>query len=237
MKYIGSKNRIAKDILPIILDGKSDNQYFVDLFAGGMNVTDKVQGLRIANDQNKYVIALFNAITAGWVPPERVSTEEYKEVKSHKNRFPDHVVGWVGFCCSYSGKWFDGYAGITNTKQGVRDYQKEAHSNLMAQKDKLKGVRFYNLDYSEVPIPEKSIVYLDPPYSNTLGYSCGKFDSEKLFSYARRLRQEGHTVFLSEYEAPSDFTCVKEISVKSSLSANGRYGASKLSTEKLFTLL
>lgn len=34
MKYMGSKRRIAKYILPIMLDDIGDN-YFVDLFTGG----------------------------------------------------------------------------------------------------------------------------------------------------------------------------------------------------------
>jgi len=50
MKYMGSKNRITKDILPIILNNRKENQYFVDLFVGGANLIDKVDGLRIGCD-------------------------------------------------------------------------------------------------------------------------------------------------------------------------------------------
>lgn len=35
MKYIGSKNRIAYDILPIMLDGMKPGDTFVDAFCGG----------------------------------------------------------------------------------------------------------------------------------------------------------------------------------------------------------
>ncbi|WP_262499660.1 hypothetical protein [Prevotella amnii] len=40
MKYLGSKRRIAKDILPIILDGMREGDYFIDAFCGGCNLLD-----------------------------------------------------------------------------------------------------------------------------------------------------------------------------------------------------
>lgn len=67
MKYMGSKNRISKDILPIILkDRISEEQYYVEPFCGGCNLIDKVKGNRIASDNNSYLIALYQAIKDGW---------------------------------------------------------------------------------------------------------------------------------------------------------------------------
>lgn len=43
-------------------------------------------------------------------------------------------------------------------------------------------------------------------------------------------------MFVSEYEAPGDFTCVWEKPVSSSLRANGSIKGRKLSVERLFTL-
>ena len=54
---MGSKNRIDKEILPIILDNRRD-ETFVDVFCGGCNIIDKVSGNRIANDKNRYLIAM-----------------------------------------------------------------------------------------------------------------------------------------------------------------------------------
>lgn len=50
MRYLGSKARIAKEILPIILADRKEGQYFVEPFCGGCNVTASVPGNRIAND-------------------------------------------------------------------------------------------------------------------------------------------------------------------------------------------
>ena len=56
MKYMGGKNRIAKDILPIILKDRKENQFYVEPFAGGCNVIDKVEGRRLANDKSEYLM-------------------------------------------------------------------------------------------------------------------------------------------------------------------------------------
>lgn len=53
MRYMGSKARIAKEILPLILADRKEGQYFVEPFCGGCNVTDKVSGNRIANDSKR----------------------------------------------------------------------------------------------------------------------------------------------------------------------------------------
>ncbi len=38
MKYMGSKNRIAKQILPIILKNRTKEQYYIEPFVGGANL-------------------------------------------------------------------------------------------------------------------------------------------------------------------------------------------------------
>lgn len=106
---MGSKAKIAKDILPIILDGRKEGQWYVEPFVGGCNMIDKVDGLRIGADNNKYLIAMWKAIQDGWIP-EKIDAEYYKCVKNNKKNYPDHIVGWVGIACSYSGKWFAGFA-------------------------------------------------------------------------------------------------------------------------------
>ena len=42
MKYMGSKNRIAKEILPIILEHKNNVRFYIEPFVGGANVIDKI---------------------------------------------------------------------------------------------------------------------------------------------------------------------------------------------------
>ena len=58
MKYMGSKNRIAKDILPIILKDRTPKQWYIEPFCGGLGTLDKVTSNRIASDKNKYIIEM-----------------------------------------------------------------------------------------------------------------------------------------------------------------------------------
>lgn len=55
---MGGKARFAKEILPIILKDREEGQWYVEPFAGGKNIIDKVENPRIANDINPYVIAM-----------------------------------------------------------------------------------------------------------------------------------------------------------------------------------
>lgn len=210
MVYQGSKNRIAKDIIPFMTPFLNGNNYFIDMFCGGCNLIDKIDyPKRMANDKNEYLIALFKYLQQGGTLPEEVSKEEYYKVKANKENYEQWYVGHVGFNCSRLGKWFDCYVNEYNG----RNYQREHNSNLIQQIDKLIDVHFYNKDYSELPIETDSVIYCDPPYRNTKKYK-DKFDSDKFYDWCRNLSSKyGTKIFISEYEMPSDFKCIwsKEI--------------------------
>lgn len=242
MKYMGSKNRFAKELLPIILKDRVDGQYYVELFAGGMNMIDKVTGNRIANDNNKYLIAFWEGVQNGSVGNRNITKEYYASVRDSYNngdsRYDDFTKGWVGFMGSANGRFFEGgYSGISETKSGgTRNYIEESIRNIEKQVDKIIGVEMFCKDYRELEIPKHSIVYCDIPYNGTKQYSTSKnFDHDKFWQWVRDMSSKGHKVFVSEYSSPDDFTCVWEKQTKSSLSANGVSGSSKVSTEKLFT--
>ena len=220
-----------------MLTGRKEGQWYVEPFAGGMNSLCQVDGNRLACDTNKYLIALWVALQNGWLPPEHVTKEQYYHVWHNMDLYPVELVGWCGFNCSYSGKFFSGYAGDTVVKNGsVRRYQVEARANVLNQLPNMSGVELFNCSYEQLSTPANSIIYCDPPYAGTYNYR-NPFDSSAFFDWCRTKNAEGHLVFVSEYEAPSDFSCIWQADVKSSLSANGVYGASKTTTEKLFVLL
>ena len=233
MKYMGSKNRFAKELLPIILKDRKPNQWYYEPMVGGANLIDKVEGNRFGADINEYLIEMWLALTSGWKPKEHYTKEEYLDIKNNKDKHEKFLVGYVGINCSYSGKWFGGYAGITQTKGGVRDYQKEAFNNVAKQLKNLKGVVFKYSSYKDLTFVGNSIIYLDPPYEGTTKYK-DNFSHAEFWEWCRTKTKEGHKVFISEYKAPKDFKCVWEKQAKSSLSANGKIGGNKISTEKLF---
>lgn len=238
---MGSKNRIAKHILPIILKDRTPDQYYVEPFIGGGNIIDKVTGNRIGGDNNNDVINLLIGLADGWIPKKSYTKEDYINAKNNRELyFSPAEIGYISINCSYSGKYWGRYAGKSNTAQGLRDYTNEAYKNVIKQAPNLKGIRFESCDYQEFGerIPKFSIIYCDPPYKDTYsdieGYGKLKFNHVEFWQWCRDRAEEGHQVFISEYQAPADFVCVWSQEVKSSLSANGKSGGSKKSIERLF---
>lgn len=213
MKYQGSKRRIAKEILPIILHGRKDEPY-VEPFVGGANVIDKVTGVRIGYDNNFYLISLLKAIRDGWEPPEYISEEEYEFAKD--SNIP-HYKGFIGFCCSFGGKFFGGYA-----RSGTRNFASEGRRNLLKQAKNLQGVEFKCLSFEDISVPKNSIIYCDPPYKNTTNYKTGNFDYVKFYKWCENKASENHRIFISEYSMPDNFQCIWEKEISTSLSRVNR---------------
>lgn len=229
MKYMGSKNRIAKYILPIILKDRKEGQWYVEPFCGGCNLIDKVTGNRIANDANHFLIAMFKALQDGWIPPKEVTEARYKEVKDTYVSNENHIRGYIGFNLSFGGKFWGGYR---RDGEGKRDYGLEAYNNIMKQVPNIIGINFYSSDYSELSIPSNSIIYCDPPYKGTTKYESAILH-DRFYDWCRTKKAEGHTIFISEYEMPEDFVCVWQKEQVSSLTQDT---GSKRAVEKLFTL-
>lgn len=233
---MGSKNRIAKEILPIILKDRQPNQTYIEPFCGGLGTLDKVSGSRIANDKNKYLIAMWVGLQQNLERPHTISRELYSQARTEYNNktninFSDFLIGWIGWMGSYNGRFFDGgYSGhcVGPTK---RDYISEQIRNTEAQIDKLDGIEFQFGEYYEVNYPKNSIIYCDIPYQNTKQYATSKdFDHDKFWEWCRQMTNDGHSVFISEYQAPDDFKCVWEKEVTNSMNTKNTYKP----VEKLF---
>lgn len=235
MKYMGSKSRIAKYILPIILKDRKPAQCYVEPFCGGCNMIDKVDGFRIANDNNPYLIAMWKSLINGWIPPVRIERNLYNEVRECYNRHTDafalDYIGWVGFMGSFNGRFFDGgYSGHSvGGKCGQRDYISEQIRNTLSQVENLKEVDFVWSDYKKLYIPDKSIIYCDPPYKGVKKYSYS-INHDEFWEWCRKKVQDGNQVFVSEYNAPDDFMCIWERPLKTSINQT----VTKHAVERLF---
>lgn len=231
MKYVGSKARHAKEILPIILRNRNEGQFYVEPFVGSGNLIAEVTGNRIGTDINPYLIALHRAIQDGWEPPSEISVEKYNQIKSNKESYPAALVGFVGFACSFASKWFGGYARGKNSSGGNRNYALEGRNNCLSYKPKLEGVKFDCGAYWEFSVPENAIVYCDPPYAGTVKYK-DDFEHIPFWAWCDGLILKGHRVFVSEYNAPEGWNCVWQKNVVSGLDKNT---GGKRAVEKLFT--
>ena len=174
---------------------------------------------------------MWKALQKGWVPPDFVSEETYKDIRENRDKHPPALVGFVGFGCSYSGKWFGGYARGNDSKGVARNYTLESKKNVMRQVPKLDGVLFVEGSFDQIVfLPENSIVYCDPPYEGTTKYK-DKLDHRKFWQWCREMAVLGHMVFISEYNAPDDFQCVWEKKVNNTLTKDT---GSKQCIERLF---
>lgn len=238
MKYMGSKNRIAKDILPVILKNRKPNQWYVEPFVGGCNSIDKVEGNRIGNDSHEYLIAYLKGLSEGIMPPEYVSEEDYAYVRLNKDS-NKYLTGYIGFSFSFGAKWFGGYRrDIKGTKEvsslkliNEQKQSKSSYNSAVKQSEKIRGVKFYNCSYDSLYIPKNSIIYCDPPYYGTTQYK-DKFDSLKFWDWVRLMVKEGHYVYVSEYNAPNDFECIWMSEIGSNLDRQGNKRS--IAVEKLF---
>ena len=233
---MGSKNRIAKHILPIMLKERGDRTW-VEPFVGGANMLDKVSGKRIGADFNPYLIEALKLIRDNPESlPDHVSEEMYQELKIHKHSnvllgMPDEgLAGYVGFTHSFAGKWFRGFARNKELDkvENEQNVSRRAKNNALKQSENLKGVTFIHSSYKDLKIPDNSLIYCDPPYENTTGYKDA-FNHSDFWQWCREKHTEGHMVFISEYNAPEDFECVWSMEVSTTLNS------SKKDIEKLFT--
>lgn len=101
MKYMGSKAKVARYIVPIIQEQieRSGYETYLEPFCGGCNVIDKIEApQRIASDCNKYLIALMQHIQAGGELPGYIEREGIRQSQSQPRRLPGMVRRLCRFC-------------------------------------------------------------------------------------------------------------------------------------------
>jgi DNA adenine methylase len=220
MQYFGGKQRIAKRVATYIQTFSP--QSYLEPFCGACNVGMYIQApQRVLSDSHKKLIAMWSSVMAGWLPPMTVTKDQYDAAK--RGDYPDDLTAFIGFGCSFAGKYFGGHAHID--KRTGRNYATNAHNSLIKKRDLLAGSEFIYADYKDILdcFIEADVVYCDPPYVNTTGYSTGKFDTAEFWRVVRQHAKE-KVVLVSEYKAPQDFECVLEISTNTEIrtSANIR---------------
>lgn len=233
---MGSKNRIAKFLLPIIIKGAQEKSLntWVEPFVGGANMIDKVPNefKKIGIDSNKHTIESLIAIRDLIDElPQSVSVEYYNSLKGTD---PNPITSLIRFGASFGGKFENGYARSFTNKGVPRDHWDEAKRNAEKQSHNLQGIEFIHGSYDEFSDFENCLIYCDPPYKGTTSYKTGAFDHDKFWQWCRNMSQK-NLVFISEYEAPEDFDCVWQGEVKTNF-ASQRSGATHKAIEKLFKL-
>ena len=225
IKYVGSKSRIAKHIVPIIqlyID-QSNASFYLEPFVGGANVIDKISCKRkIGYDINHYLIELFKHLDMIDELPDDISKQEYSDVRKswqdQDGKYPDWYIGAVGFLASYNGKFFGGRAGTVRTKIGmIRNYYDEAKRNLLAQIPNLSGIEFDEFDYQQLDMSKfkGGVIYCDIPYKNTTGYQQ-TFNHDEFWAWAERCSRD-NIVLVSEQVSPDGWKSIWSKPIKRTL--------------------
>lgn len=239
MKYVGSKNRISKDLAPIIQSYiTEDTKGYLEPFVGGANMIDKINHHnKIGCDIHRELIALLNKAKNDVNSiPDEISEEEYKIVKDNKSSYEDWYVGLVGFCATFGAKYFGGYA---RDKQGDRNIPKEGIRNLKKQAPNLKDIKFKCCSFLDLPKDKIKgyVIYCDIPYKGTTKYKTEEFPYEKFYEWAKEMSIH-NTILISEYNMPDEFECIWEKEHKTLIDSNKSSGdKDNIRIERLYTYI
>jgi len=236
MKYVGSKNKLSKELVPIIQSYiTNETKGYLEPFVGGANMIDKIMcNNKIGCDAHEELIHFLRYLQSDNVLPQHISEEEYNDVRLNKDNYPKWYVGFVGFCATFGAKYFGGYArGFKADGITPRDQSNEAIRNIEKQKPLLKNIKFINKKFQELPKDKIKgyAIYCDPPYECPTKYSTDKFPHSDFWNWCREMSND-NIVLVSEYNAPIDFKCIWSKNHKTSL--NTQIGEQVNRIEKLF---
>lgn len=239
MQYMGSKNRLAKDLIPIIQSFiNEETKGYIEPFVGGANVIDKISHHnKIGCDINIHLIELLKHVQKNTKDiPDFILKEHYDEVKNNKDKYELWYQGLIGFC-SFGNKLWGGYA-----KNSILDISgertKSYFSNLKKQSPNLKGINFLNISFINLPKEKikNCVIYCDPPYRDTTKYKTEEFPYDEFYDWCREM-SKNNIILVSEYNMPEDFECIWEKEHKTMVDSNKKTGdENNIRIEKLFRL-
>ncbi len=232
MRYMGGKTQIARHVVRAVLDDTPHRKNWFEPFVGGGNVLEHAAPhfvRSVAMDAHPDLILMWQAVAVGHNPPEFVSREQYTELR---NAEPSALRGFAGFGASFGGKWFGGYA----AGEG-RNYAGESSRTVARQGSifRSRDVVFLHGLFGSLTPPPGTVVYCDPPYANTTGYSTGEFDHWLFYKTLLTWSQSGCAVYVSEYTVPEDVPYTVVWSDQKSMSLRNE-GPTGTVTEHLFRI-
>lgn len=223
LNYIGGKYKLLPQILPLF--PKQINT-FVDLFAGGLDVSINVKADRIiCNDINNYVIGLFvyfqHISIKELIDSIHKTIEEYSLSKHNREGYnalreeynlthsPLHLFLLV--CYGFNHQFRFNNNGEFNNPFGINrsSYNTNIEKNLRLMHETIQRFDFHISNFQEFDLDfmtEGDFLYADPPYLISCGsYNDGKRgfegwspkDDQTLFNILDGLNQKGVCFALS----------------------------------------
>lgn len=200
---------LAQHVAKLIKPG----QDYHEPFCGAMGSARKTVPVALANkgtrvylsDTSKPLMTMWTAAFDGWKSPTKITRKLYDKY-SVERPDDDPLTAFLGFGCSFGGRWFETYPGIG------KDNLAEVSGVSIAKKVnaiKSPRVTLRCQDYRKVT-PKGCLLYLDPPYADTAKRYSHKdeFNTDEFWQYARDLVKRDNTVLVTSFKAPSDFVPV-----------------------------
>ena len=250
MQYMGSKNRFAKYLVPIIQSYiTEETKGLLIPFCGGANIEDKIKCYNIIScDVQKYLIALLKHIQETTNDlPSTILFDEYDKVRTcynnqkkgiEDNTYEDWYIGLVGFCASFGSRFFDGGYARSPKDDITGKVVSRAIKNLLKQAPNLKNIKFKCCDFRDLPKDKINgyIIYCDPPYKNTKQYDVSKnFPYDEYYQWCKDM-SKNNIVLCSEYWMPEDdFECIWQKETTTQIDSKRVAGSEKnIRIEKLY---
>lgn len=192
LNYIGGKYRLLPQILPLFPNKVNT---FVDLFAGGLDVSLNMQANRIVcNDINNYVIGLFdffqrntiddiiNAIqaTINDYSLTKLNSEGYYALRATYNHTHSPLHLFLLICFGFNHQLRFNNSGEFNNPFGKNRSSYNAHTekNLREMHKKLQNIELQTGNFKDINLNfmgKRDFLYADPPYL----ISCGTYNDGK----------------------------------------------------------
>lgn len=244
MHYQGGKTLIARRLSETILAHTPARTEYYEPFVGGAGMADYMgHHFKRAHysDLHGPLILMWQAAHAGLIMhgdathffPADIDRADYDYHKSKQPHSP--ATALIGFGSGFGGKYYGSYV-----YADVRDGRTYHHVALRSITKKLKGAlaqeatTFNHAAYETIDPASGAVIYCDPPYAGTTGYSTGAFNHDAFWEWCRQQARRGCHVYVSEYTAPDDFTCIfeREKRVTMNHANNTRHAVERLYTYK-----
>lgn len=181
--YLGSKEKILH-LINYIFEREYKKKYFIDLFCGGLSVTgyalQKSNFQVIANDLNKYVIALYQEILSGGeyfnvIKYDWISRDMFCDVRDHPESYADWYTGYVltiwSFGCNQKDYMYA--KDLEENKHALHQAIVFNDFSLIQQNPLFKGLVIpettRNIDYSKHPAKRTAFMAIFKQFIKTTG--------------------------------------------------------------------
>ena len=162
MKYLGGKNKIGKYIAEVIKSYVPPEKMdiYLEPFCGSLGVMKNMTEYKeiYASDIHPDLISLWKKVKNGkFKAPKTLTEERWLKIKNYKS--PNALKAFVGFGCSFGGKFFSAYAQkYTNGKN--ENYLQAATNSINKLEPKIKNINFDCCSYKDWE-PNNILIYCD----------------------------------------------------------------------------